>query len=186
MQMNPTELVASRIYFQAIVPGATRCARHSLTSFLAKPSFPVGPVLLWIRCLQRCSTLPQGWHTRAVRDPAVVSFYSILQFDVVRCWPCKALSAAMWSKLGGPDDHSGHVLLCYACCWSLLCLTFRYSLALPVILCFRVSVCSLCCPVSFGELVDSSGLFLCHLFGICFFFSTLYSAIDGRDTVLPC
>lgn len=35
---------------------------------------------------------------------------------------------------------------------------------------------------SFRELVDSSGLFLCHLFGICFFFSTLYSAIDSRVT----
>lgn len=49
MQMNPTELVASRIYFQAIEPGATQCARHSPTPFVARHSFPI---LLWIRCLQ--------------------------------------------------------------------------------------------------------------------------------------
>lgn len=37
-------------------------------------------------------------------DPAVVSFYSILQSDVVRCWTCKvwSASAAWWSKLGAP------------------------------------------------------------------------------------
>lgn len=174
MQMNPTELVVSRISFQSIEPGATRCARHSPTPFLAQ-----GSPSPYCYGSAACSAAPLGRRDgiHAPHEALLLHF----QIDVLRCWPRKALSASARRCGPNPGDPMiilGMFLLCYACCWSLLCLTFRYSLALPAILCFfefRFAACA----VQFRSLSWSipPGLFLCHFFGHLFHSFLLYIVV---------
>jgi hypothetical protein len=67
----------------------------------------------------------------------------------------------------GGDDHSGHVLLCYAGAWSLLALDFSVPSLFPPLSHLFCSFCSFALSILPSvSWVTPLGLFLCQLFGL--------------------
>jgi hypothetical protein len=192
MQINPAELLSSRTDFQATKPGATKCVRHSsaLLSFNSPSPYCWGSVA-YDRTDPLCRRDRIHAPREMTRNDPMYYILQILQVEEPCRWMWRAFSpsAARWSKLG-TDDHSRHVLLCYANCWSLLgpkSIVYSISSLLSHPLCCFYSVVLTCSfsPVSWGIPPVS---FLCQVFDTVLFIHLYHPPgyQQTRDTTSRC